>query len=430
MSEQNAYSILNLRKGSTDDEIKRAYVELVKRYDPEKHTERFMVIQNAYERLRDFKKRAREDVFSYNYPRGEFQFTPEERVETPLPDLSAQVRQFEEQVQQGSAEARAALVQTLLMRGYAHTAKKLWREAIKDWSVALKFDPTCQRAKNNLLFCYIYLGYYYALHDLIDEAIQLWESALQMDQDNADLIHNLALATEKAGVGDKAQKYWNAVVTRWKAGIDKDPGNEYLKQCVIEVHKHHGERAMDQAVAHQTPQSPQEAIDQYREILKFNPNDFEAAFNIVQALMQESKFEEALEELKKLQAQHPKNLDVINLMGWAYLNLGKLEHGFNTWRRGLQVEPKSATLRESMARARLTVGKKLKEGGLFTQALVHFKELQKLIPNQWEVHYEIAECMMRKGDRRSALTEYQRVLELDPKNKLARKAIAEIRLRA
>jgi Flp pilus assembly protein TadD len=76
------------------------------------------------------------------------------------------------------------------------------------------------------------------------------------------------------------------------------------------------------------------------------------------------------------------------------------------------------------------VGKKLKEGGLYTQALVHFKELQKLMPNAWELHYEIAETLMRKGDRRSALAEFQRVLELDPKNKLAKKAISDIKLRA
>ena len=79
MPEQNAYAVLNLRKGATEQEIKHAYVELVKRYDPEKHTERFMVIQNAYERLRDPEKRAKEDVFTYNYVKGEFMFRPRRR---------------------------------------------------------------------------------------------------------------------------------------------------------------------------------------------------------------------------------------------------------------------------------------------------------------------------------------------------------------
>ena len=55
-------------------------------------------------------------------------------------------------------------------------------------------------------------------------------------------------------------------------------------------------------------------------------------------------------------------------------------------------------------RARLAVGKKLKEGGHYTQALVHFKELQRMMPNQWELHFEIADTLMRKGDRRSALS--------------------------
>jgi tetratricopeptide (TPR) repeat protein len=103
---------------------------------------------------------------------------------------------------------------------------------------------------------------------------------------------------------------------------------------------------------------------------------------------------------------------------------------FNTWRRALAQDPKNASIRDSITRARLAVGKKLKEGGHFTQALVHFKELLKLMPKAWEVHYEIADTLLRKGDRRAALTEFQKVLELDPKNKLAKKAISEIRLRA
>src|SRR5262249_34569280 len=126
----------------------------------------------------------------------------------------------------------------------------------------------------------------------------------------------------------------------------------------------------------------------------------------------------------------PKNLDIMNLLGWAYLNAGKFEMAFNTWRRALVMDPKNATIKDSMMRARLAVGKKLKEGGHYTQALVHFKELQKMLPNQWELHFEIGDTLMRKGDRRSALIEFQRVLELDPKNKLAKKAISDIRLRS
>jgi tetratricopeptide (TPR) repeat protein len=429
MSEQNAYTILNIRKGASDQDIKRAYVEMVKRYDPEKHTERFMVIQGAYERLRDPKKRAKEDVFSYNGAHGEFQFTPDEKTDEPLPDVLMRIRQLEEQLKEGESNAalKPALIANYMKRSFRNTQKKLWTEAIKDWIAVLRLDSTHQRAKNNLIFSYVYLGYYYALHDLLDEAMNLWEKSLQMSPDNLEVIHNMALASEASGDREKAGQYWNETVKRWKSALEKNPSDEYIRNCIVEVHKHHGGKALESVP---TPETKQEAIEQYREILKVSPGDFEAQFNIASTLMDERKYDEAIEELKKLGAQHPKNLDIVNLLGWAYLNSGRFELAFNTWRRGLMIDQKNLTLRDSIMRARLAVGKKLKESGHYTQALVHFKELQKMMPNQWELHLEIGDTLLRKGDRRSALSEFQKVLDLDPKNKLAKKAISDIRLRA
>ncbi|MGI8908348.1 MAG: tetratricopeptide repeat protein [Candidatus Sumerlaeaceae bacterium] len=429
MAEQNAYTILNLRKGANDHEIKLAYVEQVKRYDPEKHTERFMVIQKAYERLRDPKKRAHEDVFTYNYVKGEFTWSDEEKVEEPLPDLQARIKGLEQHLTAGTPNPaiKPALIANHLRMSFYHTQKKLWTEAINDWVAVLQLDSTHQRAKSNLIFSYQYLGYYYALHDLNDEAIKLWENALQMDPGSTDIIHNLALTSEKAGDRERAQRYWGELVKRWKEDLEKNPGDEYLRNCLMEVHKHHGAKALESV---QTEETKEQAIESYKEVLKINPSDFEAQYSLACAMIEEKKYDDAVQAFIKLQNQHPKNLDVVNQLGWAYLNAGKFEMAFNTWRRGLIADPKAHMLKDSMMRARLAVGKKLKEGGHYTQALVHFKELQKMLPNQWEIHFEIADTLLRKGDRRNALTEFQKVLELDPKNKLAKKAISDIRMRA
>lgn len=429
MADQNAYAVLNVRKGASEHEVKLAYVELVKRYDPEIHTERFMVIQSAYEKLRDPRKRAHEDAFTLNYPRGEFMFSAEDRTEDEPPVIEERIRQLQAKLQQApdSAEVKAGLVAEYMKLSFKHVQKKLWTEAIKDWLFIHKADPTNQKVKNNILFSYVYLGYYYAIHDLLDEAVNLLEKSLQMYPENLDVIHNLALVCEKSGDMEKARKYWSETVRRWKDLLDKSPDDDYLKQCIIEVHKHHGGKALEKAP---TAETKEEAIQQYREILKFNPNDFEAQYNIAATLMEEHRFEEAIAELKKLQTEHAKNLDIVNLLGWAFLNAGKFELAFNTWRRGLAIDPKNHSIRDSIMRARLQVGKKFKEGGLYTQALVHFKELQKMVPNEPLLHLQIGETLMRKGDRRSALAEFQKVLELDPKNKEAKKAISDIRLRA
>jgi len=93
--------------------------------------------------------------------------------------------------------------------------------------------------------------------------------------------------------------------------------------------------------------------------------------------MEEKKFDEAIEELKKLQGKHPKKIEVVNLLGWSYLHAGKFELAFNAWRHGMTLDSKSQIIKDSIARARLVVGKKLKESEHYTQALVQLRDSHK-----------------------------------------------------
>lgn len=60
------YAVLGLSRNATEAEIKRAYLELVRRYPPERHPEEFKKIRAAYDRLKDRAERARLDLFHFN----------------------------------------------------------------------------------------------------------------------------------------------------------------------------------------------------------------------------------------------------------------------------------------------------------------------------------------------------------------------------
>ncbi len=51
--------VLNLPADVDDETIRRRYLELVRRYSPEHHPEKFAAIRAAYERLRDRSARVR-----------------------------------------------------------------------------------------------------------------------------------------------------------------------------------------------------------------------------------------------------------------------------------------------------------------------------------------------------------------------------------
>lgn len=425
MPPKNAYSVLNLRKGTAEDAIKKAYVELVKRYPPETHTDRFMMINKAYETLRDPEKRAKEDAFTFNYAEGQFSFTPEESKEEPETILLQRIRDGESNYESNPTDMDSAgqLILDLMRVSHINVGKKLWAEAIKNWQGVLNIDATHRRAKSNLNHSYINLGYYYALHDLYPEAIDLWERALQMNPDNLAIIHNLALACEYGGEEEKAGKYWGEAIRRWKKALDQSPDDVYLKSLIIEVHKHHGGRALD------VEKDSESALQEYREILKINPSDFEAHYQIAVTHMEEKNYEDAAKELEELRNQFPNNVEVLNLLGWALLNSGHVDNAFRAWVHSLKLDNKNPETRNNIVQARLSLGKKCRESGQYTVALVHFKELLKLLPKSDEVYFEIGETYRMKGDIRSAIVQYDRALKLNPKNKFARKSLSDMKLR-
>ncbi len=47
------YHTLGLSPDSTEEELRKRYLELVRRYPPEKHPERFSKIHEAYEKLKN-----------------------------------------------------------------------------------------------------------------------------------------------------------------------------------------------------------------------------------------------------------------------------------------------------------------------------------------------------------------------------------------
>lgn len=57
------YAVLGLPADCDDETIRRRYLELVKQFSPEHHPEKFALIRQAYESLRDLETRVRYRLF-------------------------------------------------------------------------------------------------------------------------------------------------------------------------------------------------------------------------------------------------------------------------------------------------------------------------------------------------------------------------------
>ena len=63
MNAEDPYQVLGLPPGATDDQIRAAYLRGIKEYPPDRAPAEFERLRDAYEVLRDPRRRARELLF-------------------------------------------------------------------------------------------------------------------------------------------------------------------------------------------------------------------------------------------------------------------------------------------------------------------------------------------------------------------------------
>ena len=64
MFDQDPYEILGLDTDAADEEIRAAYLRLIKEHPPDRDPEKFERIRDAYDSLRDPRRRTRELLFA------------------------------------------------------------------------------------------------------------------------------------------------------------------------------------------------------------------------------------------------------------------------------------------------------------------------------------------------------------------------------
>lgn len=426
-TEKNAYSILGIQKTATPEQIKQAYIEQVKLYDNETHIDRFMAIQKAFEKLKNPVTRAKEDVYTFNPIHGEFIFADEEKTSAVAEELDSAIDQKTQELTQSAdhVELKTDLIRFLMHRSFLHTAKHQWVQAVELWTQVLGIDPNHRRAKNNLYYGALMVAFSYSQQSLFEEAAEFWLRAVKMDPHNIEIIHNLALAYELAEDHQEAKRYWDETIKAWRTQLERNPSNEVLRNCIIEALRKSTEPADP---ASQKPEQPK-GIDEYQEILKLNPDDFDAHYKLCALLMQNREWKEALNELKTLGTKHPRNTDVLNLQAWALINCGQTDDAFALWRRATVIDPNNTHIRESVIKAHLSMGRLLRERKQFTPSLVHFKALLRYRPNSDEVYCEIGKTYQLKGEEPSALQAFNKALEINPKSKEARNGISALKLK-
>jgi len=421
--EFNPYEILGVRKWASLKEIKRAYFGLVRKYSPELFPEKFIEIRKAYDSLRFPQRRAKVDILIFNEIRGNIGFRGVAAETGSVVKLNKAIKDLESKGWEKDSGLRKKILILLQKRSLVYVSKNYWHEAISEWNRILEFKPDSKEAGRNIIQGYGRLGYSYAQNGLLKKAIQAWKEILNLNPSCVEAAHNIAIASTRLKDSLPEKEYWEKTLELWSEKLESDSDNEYLKNLIVETHKYFGGRFIVQ----KKESRPQ--VKKQQEVLG-QIGGYAENLQLGMACMNGQNWDQAIRAFEKCLTERPEDVEILNALGWAYLNLNQSNRAFATWNRALKINPKNQSTLGNLVQGHLTIGKNLRTQKAFGPALVHFKSILKVMPNQPEVYMEIGNTYYMKGDLHSAIEHWQTVLTLDPKNKLAQQAVREAKNRA
>lgn len=134
-----------------------------------------------------------------------------------------------------------------------------------------------------------------------------------------------------------------------------------------------------------------------------------ARLELATDLIERGQPAEAIRMLEALLEREPHNINVMNNLSVAYLQLGRLDDAERVLKRALDVEGGRYALHDAMARV-------LAAKGELRAALAHAEEAARLAPTTGRAVFTKGFVLTRLGRYQEALETFQRVAKLDARN--------------
>ncbi|OQX25210.1 MAG: hypothetical protein BWK80_16775 [Desulfobacteraceae bacterium IS3] len=158
---------------------------------------------------------------------------------------------------------------------------------------------------------------------------------------------------------------------------------------------------------------PEEAIEQFSQVLKRNPADVEANYNMGIILELQGKFEEAAGYYSKVLKIKPSDADAHNNLGDILKRQGKFEDASKHYSEALKIRPDDSQLHNNAGIALGLLGKT-------EEAVRHFSEAIRMKPDNAETHFNLGFTHDRQGQMDAAVSAYSDAVRLNPDFEKAR----------
>ncbi len=155
----------------------------------------------------------------------------------------------------------------------------------------------------------------------------------------------------------------------------------------------------------------------FEQILKTSPENQLVLLNYASLLFERKKYKKMEETLHKLLKINPENAEALNFLGYFLVDEGNkkdLEEGYKLISKALTLKPGEVAYQDSLAWYYFKIGK-YEEANKILAALPDVKDE--------EIYLHKAEVAYALKDFENAIQNYENVLKINPKNKVAKKGL-------
>jgi len=350
------------------------------------------------------------------------------------------------------------LVRAYLYRGCLKYSIRLYDHAINDLTKALQIDPSCSHAYYNRALCYIRRGKLsYAFKDFAivlclastvkNSKTQLLELETYVnrgllhyehkDFENAlvDFEHALELVLTS---GDDKRIYTlkhklvytigqcHHRLAQFDKAIEQFTSSDIAERIMTDVHyRHdlwiaHGNVYMDMS----DDKSKLKATKLFERVVHENPLHERARLNLGYSLRQRGYYQRAWTQFSALLRINPSNVRALEARAIVCLQMNHPREAFIDLNQALRFEPSSAQLLTNRGVIQQYLGDN-------RSAMFDYRAAMLADPQNSFAHYNAGNILMFHGQFLQAITLFDRVLEINPRDEaaLTNRAIAKVILK-
>jgi tetratricopeptide (TPR) repeat protein len=151
----------------------------------------------------------------------------------------------------------------------------------------------------------------------------------------------------------------------------------------------------------------QDAIEHFRLAIKYQPDSLLGYFNLAVALQNQGRFEEAVSYYEQALKIEPGHIASRLKLAAALNELGRIDEAVGECQKCLQIDPNDPN---SLSALGVIVGRQ----GKFDEAVAHLTESLRLDPNSAQTYYYLGQVLVQRGKIEEAITFFEEALRLKP----------------